>query len=668
MSKKDTAANSTEEIVKPEPAAKASAASKKSTPAKLAASRKAPAKASAKEAADSDKKPVKAAKAPAKKAAAEKAKSAAKKTAAKKAAKPALVENSDQTQAEINANIDMLKAETAGGVAYEKAVDAIVDKQQEKVAEKAVAGSDQTVAEVNAAKKVLAEETKAGVEIMEGIAAEAKKVAAETVIADEAADGVKIMEGIDALAEKKAAPKTKKAPAKKAAEKKAPAKKTTKKAAKASAAVVEAYEESQSDQTKAQIEAGLNATGAEVKAGVEVMEGIAKLTAEETPVRAEDASRKVLAAKAAAHTFGQVNLAARSAKDSAEARKTFKKPARKAAKKVEKTDKEAAAEAINKLIPEIVSNMDPETAAKRCEEAAMASRKVLASKVRPAKGAAKAAITHMSAEEKAFYDTLDDNTLMDMMSAVGVDMDLDTLLGELTRAKSIEEAVDAYEKIADKTEKKYVFEVDGFSKNVIEYLCDRLAARIPNKAEDNRKLAEKIAKDVDRMLINEGINDSAIYKDLFDDVRQVLVYAQQNGIESLEEMETIIPADLHGLLDRFMTVAYTILPGWQHNDVKYYEGFLYSVMAQFEDLASWQNRALMDIADLYIKHGDYARGNDGYSYVLRENQLKDQIYYRFASVYESFDLQRAKGIVRDALRVIDGRYDYYPKLIEILEK
>ncbi|MGC8035584.1 hypothetical protein ACP3WA_26045, partial [Salmonella enterica] len=80
---------------------------------------------------------------------------------------------------------------------------------------------------------------------------EAKKVAAETVIADEAADGVKIMEGIDALAEKKAAPKTKKAPAKKAAEKKAPAKKTTKKAAKASAAVVEAYEESQSDQTKA---------------------------------------------------------------------------------------------------------------------------------------------------------------------------------------------------------------------------------------------------------------------------------------------------------------------------------------------------------------------------------------------------------------------------------
>ena len=117
-----------------------------------------------------------------------------------------------------------------------------------------------------------------------------------------------------------------------------------------------------------------------------------------------------------------------------------------------------------------------------------------------------------------------------------------------------------------------------------------------------------------------------------------------------------------------MTVAVTILPGWQYNDVKYYEGFLYSVMAQFADLASWQNRALMDIADLYILHGDYNKGNEDYAYVLRENQLKDQIYYRFANVYVPFDLQRAKGIARDALRVIDGRYDYYPKLIEILEK
>ena len=110
------------------------------------------------------------------------------------------------------------------------------------------------------------------------------------------------------------------------------------------------------------------------------------------------------------------------------------------------------------------------------------------------------------------------------------------------------------------------------------------------------------------------------------------------------------------------------LPIWQYNDVKYYEGFIYGVMAQFDDLVNWQNRALMDIADLYIKHGDYQNGNSGYGYVLRENQLKDQIYYRFAHVYEPFDLQRAKNIAQDALRVIDGRYDYYPKILEILQK
>ena len=49
--------------------------------------------------------------------------------------------------------------------------------------------------------------------------------------------------------------------------------------------------------------------------------------------------------------------------------------------------------------------------------------------------------------------------------------------------------------------------------------------------------------------------------------------------------------------------------------------------------------------------------NVDYGYVLRENQLKDQIYFRFASVYEPFDPQRAKNIAQDALRVIDDRYE-----------
>jgi hypothetical protein len=75
---------------------------------------------------------------------------------------------------------------------------------------------------------------------------------------------------------------------------------------------------------------------------------------------------------------------------------------------------------------------------------------------------------------------------------------------------------------------------------------------------------------------------------------------------------------------------------------------------------------MMDIADLYIQHGDYGRGDADYNYILRENDLKDQIYYRFAKVYQPIDAGKAKAIASSALRYVDDRFDYYPSIIEII--
>lgn len=436
-----------------------------------------------------------------------------------------------------------------------------------------------------------------------------------------------------------------------------------------------------SHQSEAEVKAAVAQITAEAADGVKVMEGVAAVTGtpylEETAeAKAEAASRKCLASKAGMHSYGQINLSARSKASAKADAKGFKKPVRNKAKQskdqVKAVQEQILAEMndgarLERLIPQVEGTPYKDVIANMAAKAAKNSRAALASKARTVKGVEKFD-TNVSDEQKEFYGTLDDQTLLDMWRALGVDRDYDTLLNDLTAAQAVEDVVIDSLREAKKAGSQYTFDRDGFDASVIPYLCARLADRIPNKKEDNVRLAAKIDKDVDRMLINEGMNDSAIYKDLFDDVREVLVYAQRNNIERLDEMEAILPADLHKLIDRFMTVAYTILPGWQYNDVKYYEGFLYSVMAQFDDLAGWQNRALMDLADLYILHGDYNKGNEGYAYVLRENQIKDQIYYRFANVYVPFDLQRAKGIVRDALRVIDGRYDYYNRLIDILNK
>ena len=606
-------------------------------------------------------------------------KTAEKKVAAAKEAE--VIAESYQTPAEIKAALNTLNEEAIAGEKYIEAVDKVKPYVPEEIKEEPKAPAKKAAAKKPAAKKApVKKETPAQVEaakeaevIAESNQTPAEIKAAEETLKAEAIDGAKITEAIDQLAEEKAAPK---APAKKAAAKKPAAKKAAVK--KETPAQVEAAKEAEviaeSNQTPAEIKAAEATLKEEAIAGAKIIEAVDAVKG--TPYTPEQLSRQTLAAKAFAEGCAQKNLAARSKAAAEKAAKLYKKPA-KAAKAVSAKAagnqiandimKEAMAEnRLLKLIKEVPGTPYEVVIADIEKKAAMESRKALAAK---AKTAPEAKAPETPVEEKyAFYDTLDDYTLLEMAKTLGVDIDMDTLKNELTSALDLDEQINTYVDKAITANKNYTFEVDGFDTSVIPYLCRRIAATLPNKAADNVDLAKKINVDADRILINEGMNDSAVYKDLLDDVRKILVYAQHNNLHTLEEVAKVIPADLDKLIDRFMTVAYTILPGWQYNDVKYYEGFIYGVMAQFDDLVKWQNRALMDIADLYIKHGDYQNGNSGYGYVLRENQLKDQIYYRFAHVYEPFDLQRAKNIAQDALRVIDGRYDYYPKILEILQK
>ena len=71
---------------------------------------------------------------------------------------------------------------------------------------------------------------------------------------------------------------------------------------------------------------------------------------------------------------------------------------------------------------------------------------------------------------------------------------------------------------------------------------------------------------------------------------------------------------------------------------------------------------------LYIKHGDFGHGDECYGYILRDNQIKDYIYYRFASVYEDIDFNKAKALAYESLQYVDGRYTYYQNIMDIINK
>lgn len=586
----------------------------------------------------------------------------AEKKATKKVTKKATKKAAPLTPAEIEAAAAMAsRAELAKKSADEnnaqinlsarsKADAAIAAKNYSKP--KPFTGSHQTTAQVKSRVATIAQEAQEGAKVFRGIEAIPGEDYADTV---KAAQANAAMDSRAALAAKSYGQSQ------------------VNLSARSKAAIAQYIQES-SHQDAAQVAAGVKTNQVEAEVGAQVSRDVEEVKGTPyTKVTPEMASRIELAKKSAAENNAQVNLSARSKEAAAKDAKKYKKPAaKKAAPKTAQDQiisdimKEAKnGSRIKNLIAEVPGVAYDKVLQEVKEKAAMESRKELAARKRTTVSQKTPMTTE---EENKFYDTLDDQTLIDMMNALGVHIDYDTLKSDLEKSPDVDSQVDKYLKQVTKDGQEYTFEKDGFDTKVIPYLCNKVAATLPSKTVDNISLAKKIDNDVTRMLINDSANDTAIYNDLFDDMRKILVYAQQNQLHSLEEIEHDIPADLNKLVDRFMTVAYTILPGWQYNDVKYYEGFLYSVMAQFDDLASWHNRALMDIADLYIKHGDYKRGDDGYGYVLRENQLKDQIYYRFAKVYEPFDLQRAKGIAQDALRIVDGRYTYYPKIIEILQK
>ena len=306
------------------------------------------------------------------------------------------------------------------------------------------------------------------------------------------------------------------------------------------------------------------------------------------------------------------------------------------------------------------------TAAKKPAAKTAAPKKKAAAKAEPAKEEKKPEIS--DEEKKASYQAFDVYTLVDMAKAMGIDMNLDDyqalLMKEADEQKIMADILAKY----PEAEKDQDFEANGYDLTLLPVVLEKAAEGMDVKAADFATIAQEIEAALQLQLTDDGMHNADVYNTLFDLVRRLLVMGQNKGIDSFAVLNETIPADLMALLNKFMDVAYAVLPTWQYKDVKYYEGFIYAVLSQFEDLhQGYDNRAMMDVADLFIRHGDYGLGDANYNYILRENQLKDQIYFRFADVYRNIDMNKAKAIANSALQFVDGRYDYYPRIIEILE-
>lgn len=272
-----------------------------------------------------------------------------------------------------------------------------------------------------------------------------------------------------------------------------------------------------------------------------------------------------------------------------------------------------------------------------------------------------------SAEEKAAaYNAFNLDTIIEMANELGIEKTYDDYKKLLIANNDPEQIAKDLAQEATKA-KSFTFEEDGYDVDLIPVLVAKVSDTIDWDAANLLPLGDRIQEACAMELGEDALANTNVYNTLFDTVREVLMIAQQENVHDLAQINEMTGADVKALVVKFMDVAYDILKSWQYNDVKYYEGFIYSVLSQFEELhQQLGTRAMMDVADLLILHGDFGLGDANYHYIIRENNIKDMIYFRFANVYRGIDRDKARAIAHEALQWVDGRYDYYQAILDIL--
>ena len=280
----------------------------------------------------------------------------------------------------------------------------------------------------------------------------------------------------------------------------------------------------------------------------------------------------------------------------------------------------------------------------------------------------KTATKTKKADKIAQYEQFSLDTCIDMARAMGIEMGYDQyasmLLEEADEKKIAKSIWDTYQLNA----KSYSFDEDGYDVDLIPVLVSKVAGTVDIKASDFALMQKEIQDHAQYEILADGLANNDEYSAAFDLVKRLLMIAQHKGLTTMEQLAGIVKEDATAMIGKFMDVAYVVLKNWQYDDVKYYENFLYALLSQFEDLYQiYETRAMMDIADLYIEHGDYGLGDANYGYILRENEIKDMIYYRYANAYRDIDREKSRAICNEALQYVDDRYTYYPQIIELLE-
>lgn len=211
--------------------------------------------------------------------------------------------------------------------------------------------------------------------------------------------------------------------------------------------------------------------------------------------------------------------------------------------------------------------------------------------------------------------------------------------------------------------KKTTFTIkkDGFNSQVIDAVLKKIRDKQPAEVSNYEALRADIQTVRKCSLTADDGKNAELYHQMFHCMEQLLMLGQKSDIHEFSWVEkTLQLQELDMFITQFMQTAKQVLVTFLYRDVEYYESFMYAFCSQYDDVY-WkiEQELQMDVADLYIQHQDYQRGDVNYGYLLRENGIRDKIYSRFVHIYENIDRDKAKGLAYEASRYTSENSPYY---------
>lgn len=377
------------------------------------------------------------------------------------------------------------------------------------------------------------------------------------------------------------------------------------------------------------------------------------------PAAAKKAESKAAKKEAAAAQEANVkaDTATKVEKASAKAEKTAKKetakPAAAKTKEVKAVEKKAVAKTVDVKKEEAKKTKEAKTAVKKTAKATKPTAK-------------KATAKKADSEKLDQYAVRSLTDCINDMKKMQVQYDYEDYYRLLLDEPDLKKLASNIIEGNHIKENHYDYKELGYDMDLVAVTLEKVAETMEVKAADFKEYKKAITKSLRFKMSGDAEANAAEYLDEFKLAEKLLMIGQRKNITDAEVLSDTIGADVNEYFKHFFELAYDLLPSWQYDDVKFYENFAYAVLSQFNDLyQSEQQRIQIDVADLYIKHGDYQLGDEMYGYILRDNQIKDYIYYRYASVYKDIDFNKAKSIAYSSFQYVDDRYTYYPNILEI---